>query len=106
MVVALAALVLALTGGAYAASQINGGNIKDGTIAPRKLNKVAQNRLYHSAGQHWGVIARNTIGSGVADLRAERFEYRASRWNRQPRDSGLRRCDQPVTRVRKGLVRQ
>jgi hypothetical protein len=70
MVVALVALCLAISGGAYAATQISGSNIKDGTIAPRKLNKVAQNRLYHSAGQHWGVIARNTIGSGVADLRA------------------------------------
>ena len=70
MVVAIAALVLAASGGAYAASQINGHSIQNGTITPAKLNKLAQNRLYHSVGQHWGVIDRNTVGSGVADLRA------------------------------------
>jgi hypothetical protein len=30
---------------------------------------MTQNRVNHSAGQHWGVITRNTVGSGVADLR-------------------------------------
>jgi hypothetical protein len=69
MVVALAALVLALTGGAYAAGQINGGNIQNGTVGIPKLKPIAQNRLNHAAGLHWGVIARNTIGSGVAALR-------------------------------------
>ena len=70
MVVAVAALCVAASGGAYAATQINGHSIQNGTITPAKLNKLARNRLYHAVGQHWGVIDRNTIGSGVADLRA------------------------------------
>ena len=70
MIVAMAALVLGVSGGAYAAGQIDGHSIQDGTIAPTKLNTLAQSRLNHSVGRHWGVIDRNTIGSGVADLRA------------------------------------
>jgi hypothetical protein len=73
MVVAIAALVLAVSGGAYAATQINGHNIQDGTIPAAKLDKMAQNRLNHAAGQHWGVIDRNTVGSGVAELRTGPF---------------------------------
>lgn len=73
MIVALAALVLALTGGAYAASQINGRTIQNGTITELKLKPKVQNKLNHAAGPHWGVIARNTIGSGVAALRPGPF---------------------------------
>lgn len=69
MVVAVTALVLALTGGAYAVSQINGRSIQNGTIIEPKLKPKLQNKINHAAGQHWGVIARNTIGSGVAALR-------------------------------------
>jgi hypothetical protein len=70
MVVAIVAVILAASGGAYAATQINGHNIQNGTINVKKFDKVTQNRLLHAAGQHWGVIDRNTVGSGVADLRA------------------------------------
>ena len=70
MVVAIAAVVLAASGGAYAATQIDGHSIKDGSIPATKLDKMAFNKLNHSVGQHWGVIDRNTIGSGVAELRA------------------------------------
>jgi hypothetical protein len=69
MIVALTALVLAVSGGAYAATQINGHNIQNGTVNVAKFDNITKNRLLHSAGQHWGVIDRNTIGSGVADLR-------------------------------------
>jgi hypothetical protein len=70
MIVAVAALVLAVSGGAYAASQINGQNIQNGTIPAWKLTQKTQTRLNHGAGKQWGVIYRNTTGSGVADLRA------------------------------------
>jgi hypothetical protein len=69
MVVAVVALFLAASGGAYAVSRINGQRIKNGSIAEAKLKPKVQNRLNHAAGQHWGIIARNTIGSGVAALR-------------------------------------
>ncbi len=69
MAVAIAALFLAVSGGAYAVTQINGHNIRNGTVPLVKMDKMTQNRVNHSAGQHWGVIARNTIGSGVAALR-------------------------------------
>ena len=70
MVVAIAALVLAVSGGAYAATQINGHNIQNGTV-PAYQARPSQhsNKLNHAAGAHWGVIDRNTIGSGVAELR-------------------------------------
>jgi hypothetical protein len=70
MVVALVALVLALSGAAYAATQINGNQIQNGTVNYTKLTPASQGRLHHSVGANWGVIARNTIGSAVADLRA------------------------------------
>jgi hypothetical protein len=70
MVVALAALFLAASGGAYAATQIDGHNIQNGTIPAYKLDAAALGKLKHSVGSHWGVIDRNTIGSAVADLRA------------------------------------
>jgi hypothetical protein len=70
MVVAVVALFIAIGGGAYAATQINGHNIQNGTIDESKLVLAAQAKLNHSAGSHWGVIDRNTIGSAVADLRA------------------------------------
>jgi len=69
MIVAIVALVIAAGGGAYAATQINGHNIQNNSIPITKLDKMTQNRVNHSAGQHWGVIDRNTIGSGIADLR-------------------------------------
>jgi hypothetical protein len=69
MLVAIAALVLGLGGGAYAASQINGNNIQNGTIKETKFNSATRNKLRHATGAHWGVITRNTIGSAVADLR-------------------------------------
>ncbi|MGH2965693.1 MAG: hypothetical protein ACRDMH_09985 [Solirubrobacterales bacterium] len=70
MVLSIAALVLAASGGAYAATQIDGHNIQNGSIPATKLDAAAANKLNHAVGQHWGVIDRNTIGSGVADLRA------------------------------------
>ena len=70
MIVAVAALVLAASGGAYAASQINGNSIQNGTIPANKLTPKVQTRIMHGTGRHWGIIARNTIGSAVADLRA------------------------------------
>jgi len=73
MIVAIVALVIAAGGGAYAATQINGHNIQNNSIPITKLDKMTQNRVNHSAGQHWGVIDRNTIGSGVADLRQGPF---------------------------------
>jgi hypothetical protein len=69
MVIAMVALFAVLGGVAYAA-QINGENIQDGTIRPAKLTPGAQNKLHHAVGKEWGVITRNTIGSGVADLRS------------------------------------
>jgi hypothetical protein len=69
MVVAVLALFLAISGGAYAVTQINGASIQDGTINYTKLTPTTQARLHHSVGAHWGVIDRNTIGSAVADLR-------------------------------------
>jgi len=69
MVVALIALLLAVSGGAYAATQINGHNIQNGTIPGYKLDALALSKLNHSGGSHWGVIDRNTIGSAVAELR-------------------------------------
>ena len=70
MIVAGLALFVGLGGGAYAATQINGNQIQDGTISSKKLTLPAQGILNHSVGAHWGVIDRNTIGSAVADLRA------------------------------------
>jgi hypothetical protein len=55
MVIAVVALFVALSGGAYAITQIENA----------KLN--------HSVGKNWGVITRNTIGSAVADLRSGPF---------------------------------
>jgi hypothetical protein len=69
MVVAIVALVLGLSGGAYAASQINGNNIQNGTVSETKFTPKTRNKLNHATGAHWGVITRNTIGSAVADLR-------------------------------------
>ena len=70
MIVAGLALFVGLGGGAYAATQINGNQIQDGTISSKKLTLPTQGILNHSVGAHWGVIDRNTIGSAVADLRA------------------------------------
>jgi len=70
MVVAAVALFIAIGGGAYAAATINGHNIQNGTVDESKLTAAARARVDHSAGNHWGVIDRNTIGSAVADLRA------------------------------------
>jgi hypothetical protein len=70
MVVAVLALFLAMSGGAYAVTQINGNNIQNGTINYTKLTPATQARLHHSVGAHWGVIDRNTVGSAVAELRA------------------------------------
>jgi hypothetical protein len=70
MVVAVLALFLAMSGGAYAVTQINGNSIQDGTINYKKFTPTTQGRLHHSVGAHWGVIYRNTIGSAVAELRA------------------------------------
>jgi hypothetical protein len=70
MVVAGLALFVGLGGGAYAATQINGNQIQNGTIGLKKLNSPTQGIVAHSVGAHWGVIDRNTIGSAVADLRA------------------------------------
>ncbi len=52
MIVAMAALFVALGGGAYAA------------VA------TTAEQAAHSKGAHWGLIPRNTIGSAVADLRS------------------------------------
>ncbi len=73
MVVAVVAVFIALGGGAYAATQINGNNIQDGTVDYTKFTPATQARVHHSVGAHWGVIDRNTIGSAVADLRAGPF---------------------------------
>jgi hypothetical protein len=70
MVVATVALFLGIGGGAYAAATINGHNIQNGTVDESKLTAAARAKLNHQIGAHWGVITRNTIGSGVADLRA------------------------------------
>jgi hypothetical protein len=70
MVVAVAAVFIALGGGAYAASQINGQNIQNGTIGQAKFNLLTRQKLNHTVGKNWGIITRNTIGSGVADLRS------------------------------------
>jgi hypothetical protein len=52
MIVAMAALFVALGGGAYAA------------VA------TTAEQAAHSKGAHWGLITRNTIGSAVGDLRS------------------------------------
>jgi hypothetical protein len=70
MVVACVALFVGLGGGAYAATQINGNQIQNGTIGLKKFNSGTQGIVAHSVGAHWGVIDRNTTGSAVADLRA------------------------------------
>lgn len=70
MVVAALALFVGLGGGAYAATQINGNQIQDGTVGLKKLTPDTQGIVAHSVGAHWGVIDRNTVGSAVADLRA------------------------------------
>jgi hypothetical protein len=70
MVVALMALFVALGGGAYAASQIDGHNIQNGTVNEQKFDGPTRDRVDGATGKHWGIITRNTIGSGVADLRA------------------------------------
>jgi len=70
MVVAALALFVGLGGGAYAATQINGNQIQDGTIGLKKLNAPTQGMVAHMDGAHWGVIDRNTIGSAVADPRS------------------------------------
>ncbi len=69
MVVAVAALVLAVCGGAYAAGQINGANIKNNTVGQAKFTPKTRMKLNHNVGAKWGIITRNTIGSAVADLR-------------------------------------
>jgi hypothetical protein len=70
MVVAMVALFVGLGGGAYAATQINGQNIQNGTIGHAKFNTQTRMKVNHTAGKEWGVITRNTIGSAVADLRS------------------------------------
>jgi hypothetical protein len=64
------ALFVGLGGGAYAATQINGQNIQNGTIGQAKFNTPTRQKVNHTAGKEWGVITRNTIGSAVADLRS------------------------------------
>jgi hypothetical protein len=70
MVVATVAVFIVLGGGAYAASQINGQDIQNGTIGQAKFNTQTRQKLNHTVGKEWGVITRNTIGSAVADLRS------------------------------------
>ena len=70
MAVAVLALFLAMSGGAYAVTQINGNNIQNGTVNYTKFTPVTRAIWNHSVGAHWGVIDRNTIGSAVAELRA------------------------------------
>src|SRR5581483_8599661 len=70
MVVACLALFVGLGGGAYAATQINGNQIQNGTVGLKKLTPDTQGIVAHSVGAHWGVIDRNTTGSGIAELRA------------------------------------
>jgi hypothetical protein len=70
MVLATVAVFVALGGGAYAATQINGQNIQNGTIGQAKFNTPTRQKLNHTVGKEWGVITRNTIGSAVADLRS------------------------------------
>ena len=70
MAVAFVALFAAVAGGAYAAGQINGASIKNNTIGQAKFTPPTRAKLNHNVGAHWGVIDRNTIGSGIADLRS------------------------------------
>jgi hypothetical protein len=70
MVLAVAAVFIALGGGAYAANQINGQNIQDNSIGQSKFTLLTRQKLNHTVGKEWGIITRNTIGSGVADLRS------------------------------------
>ena len=70
MAVAFIALFAAIAGGAYAAGQINGANIKNNTVGQAKLTPPTRMKLNHNVGAHWGVIDRNSIGSGIADLRS------------------------------------
>jgi hypothetical protein len=70
MVVAVLALFLAMSGGAYAVTQINGNNIQNGTVSETKFTPPTRAKLNHGVGAHWGIITRNTIGSAVADLRS------------------------------------
>lgn len=98
-VVVVAALTALLVGGsgAIAASLITGKDIKNGSIAKKDLKKKVRKQLKKEGPQgeqgpqgpqgvqgpqgpagadaeyqnpEWGLIARNTIGSGVADLRS------------------------------------
>ncbi len=64
MALAFIALFAAVAGGAYAAT-----NIPNNSIGQGKLTPTTRMKLNHSVGAHWGVIDRNTIGSGIADLR-------------------------------------
>lgn len=70
MVLASVAVFVALGGGAYAATQIDGHNIKNGTIGQAKFSQPTRMKLNHSVGKEWGIITRNTIGSAVGDLRS------------------------------------
>jgi hypothetical protein len=70
MVLAGLAVFVALGGGAYAATQINGQNIQNGTIGQAKFNSPTRMKLNHTVGKEWGIITRNTIGSAVGDLRS------------------------------------
>ena len=70
MIVAAVAVFVALGGGAYAATQINGHNIQNGTIGQAKFSQPTRMKLNHAVGKNWGIITRNTIGSAVADLRS------------------------------------
>ena len=70
LVLAAAAVFIVLGGGAYAATQINGQNIQNGTIGQAKFNTPTRQKLNHTVGKEWGIITRNTIGSAVGDLRS------------------------------------
>ena len=70
MVLAGLAVFVALGGGAYAATQINGQNIQNGTIGQAKFNSPTRMKLNHTVGKEWGIITRNTIGSAVGELRS------------------------------------
>jgi Collagen triple helix repeat (20 copies) len=63
MIVAIVAVVLALTGGAYAAnSMINGSQIKNGTIASSKLTSSAKKELKGKSGATGATGATGAAG--------------------------------------------
>ena len=114
MVLAAGAVFIALGGGAYAATQINGQNIQNGTIGQAKFNHADPDEAQPYGRQELGHHHPKHDRVAVADLRSGPYgsfgvtgaAAKPPSRHRQSRDPGVRQRAQRRHAPGEGLLRQ